>query len=191
VKLPSSSPSHFLRVRAARVTDAQAIARIYVDGWRQAYPGLVPNGVLLQLSPVLQAREWAFALARRGAPDSVVVAERADGRIVGFGSCGEARSTGLHQAGEIFTLYVAPDDQNQGVGRTLLYRLFDSLSDRGLLSALVWVLAGNPARFFYEVMGARRVAERIETLWHTELPQAAYAWDDLSAVPGRGGLTLR
>jgi L-amino acid N-acyltransferase YncA len=179
----SPSPLPLLRLRAAAVADAQAIARIYVDGWRHAYPGLVPNAVLLRLSPAVQAREWALALARQGITETVVVAERPDGRVVGFGSCGEARATSLPQAGEIFTLYVAPEVQEQGIGRALLCRLFDTLLDRGLNSALVWVLSGNPARFFYEAMGARRIAERTETLWDTALPQAAYGWDDLNAVP--------
>ncbi|MCU0838367.1 MAG: GNAT family N-acetyltransferase [Rhodospirillales bacterium] len=178
-----SSPPPLLRLRSARVTDAPLIAEIYVEGWRQAYPGLVPNTVLLQLSPNAQARQWAVALARQGVAESVVVAERANGRIVGFGSCGEARATRLPQAGEIFTLYVASDAQEQGVGRAVLWRLFDTLLDRGLNSALVWVLAGNPARFFYESMGARRIAERTEHLWNTDLPQVAFGWDDLRAVP--------
>ncbi len=177
------SPPPLLRLRRARITDAPSIAEIYVDGWRQAYPGLVPTTVLLRLSPSAQARQWALALARQGVAETVVVAERANGSIVGFGSCGEARATKLPQAGEIYTLYVASDAQEQGIGRALLWRLFDTLLDRGLNSALVWVLAGNPARFFYEAMGARRIAERTERLWNAELPQAAYGWDDLRAVP--------
>lgn len=184
-------PSPPTRLRPARVADAPAIARLYVEGWRHAYPGLVPNGVLLRMSPASQAREWAYALLRQRHADQVIVAERVQGEIVGFGSCGEARSTILPHAGEIYTLYVAPDAQERGVGRALLHRLFASLLGRGLHSALVWVLAGNPARFFYEAMGARRIAERTETLWNTELLQAAYGWDDLRTVPYRRPLTLR
>ena len=90
----------------------------------------------------------------------------------------------LPQAGEIFTLYVAPEHQERGIGRALLFRLFEGLTDRGLNSAVVWVLAQNPARFFYEAMGGRRIAAKQERLWNTTLPQVAYGWDDLRLVHG-------
>ena len=51
----------------------------------------------------------------------------------------------------------------------------------GLNEALVWVLSDNPARFFYEAMGARRVAERQERFAGERLEEAAYAWGDLGA----------
>jgi ribosomal protein S18 acetylase RimI-like enzyme len=179
-----------LMLRPAYPADAEAIARIYVEAWRSAYPGLVPDRVLVRMSARAQARQWSMALARHGRNDRVVIAETADAGVVGFGSCGEARPTGLPPAGEIFTLYVAPEHQGQGIGRAVLYRLFDTLADHGLNSALVWVLAGNPSRFFYEAMGGRRIAERVERLWDQPMPQAAYGWDDVRSVPRRGAAFL-
>jgi ribosomal protein S18 acetylase RimI-like enzyme len=179
-----------VRLRPARAADAPAIAEVYVDAWRSAYPGLIPNGVLVRMSKAAQAREWTRALGRRDRDESVIVAELAQHAIIGFGSCGEARQTSLPQAGEIFTLYMTPEYQNRGVGRALVLRLFDELSNRGLHSVVVWVLAKNPARFFYEALGARRIAERTETLWNTELPQTAYGWDDVRSVPRRRSLPL-
>ena len=46
--------------------------------------------------------------------------------ILGFGSCGPNRGD-RRFAGEVFTLYVAPDWQNQGIGRRLLMALFRRL----------------------------------------------------------------
>jgi ribosomal protein S18 acetylase RimI-like enzyme len=97
---------------------------------------------------------------------------------VGFGSCGPARDASLNHAGEIYTLYVLPDFHDLGIGRRLLRGLFDRLATRGMDSALVWVLADNPSRFFYESMGGRRVAERDERVWGTVLTEAAYGWTD-------------
>ncbi len=177
-----------VRIRPARPADAEGIAAVHVEAWRSAYPGLVPSNVLLRLSRRAQAREWTAQLSRRSFAEWVVVAELANGTVIGFGSCGEARVTGLPQAGEIYTLYVSPEHQDQGVGGAMLLRLFEMLIDRGLTSALVWVLAQNPSRFFYEAMGGRRVAERRERLWNTVLPQIAYGWDDLRLVGTRRGV---
>lgn len=176
-----------VRIRQARPADAEGIAAVHVDAWRATYPGLVPSGVLVRLSRRAQTRQWSSQLSSRRFAEWVVVAELDNGTIIGFGSCGEARTTGLPQAGEVFTLYVSPEHQDRGIGRALLLQLFDLLIDRGLTSALVWVLAENPSRFFYEAMGGRRVAERHERLWNTMLRQTAYGWDDLRLVmAGRG-----
>ncbi|HYN37626.1 MAG TPA: GNAT family N-acetyltransferase [Rhodospirillales bacterium] len=168
-----------VRIRPGRPADAEAIARVYVESWRSAYAGLIPNGVLVRMSANAQAREWSQQLARRNLADAVLVADLSGAGIIGFGSCGAARRSLLPQAGEIFTLYVTPEHQERGIGRAMLIRLFDGLIDRGLDSAIVWVLAQNPARFFYEAMGGRRIAGKEERLWNTTLPQTAYGWDDL------------
>jgi ribosomal protein S18 acetylase RimI-like enzyme len=80
---------------------------------------------------------------------------------------------------------VHPEWQDRGLGRRLLRRLFDSLVVRGMNSAVVWVLAENPSRFFYETMGGRRVAERSTTHWNTLLRETAYGWNDVTRVRSR------
>ena len=47
---------------------------------------------------------------------------------------------------------------------------------------LVWVLADNPARFFYEGLGGRLVAERTELFWGADVRERAYGWSDLNTV---------
>ena len=180
-----------LTLRSATREDAEPIARVYVDAWRSTYPGVVPNEVLVRMSVRAQARQWSLVLRQRGQPQAVIVAEDGEAGIIGMGSCGEARATALPQSGEIFTLYVAPGFQDAGIGSALLLRLFDVLADRGLNSALVWVLDGNPARFFYEAMGGRRVATRAETLWNKELMQIAYGWDDVRSISRLGDVRAK
>ncbi len=80
-------------------------------------------------------------------------------------------------------LYVLADFRGAGIGGRLLRALFIELKERGHPSALVWVLADNPARYFYAAMGGRVVAERSQALWGKPLQQAAYGWPDLEATP--------
>ncbi len=169
-------------LRPARPGDAPAIARVHVETWRAAYAGIVPDAYLVAMTESKQALQWNNTIRSAVAPEAVLVAESADlpgGRIVGFGSCGRARKR--PGTGEVFTLYVAPDWQGGGIGRRLLYGLLAALKTGGLNEALVWVLSDNPARFFYEAMGARRAAERREPFAGVHLEEAAYAWGDLSA----------
>jgi ribosomal protein S18 acetylase RimI-like enzyme len=176
-------------LRPARPGDAPAIARVHVETWRAAYAGIVPDAYLVSLTESKQALQWNHTIRRAVALEAVLAAESADlpgGRIVGFGSCGRAR--GQPGSGEIFTLYVAPDWQGQGIGQMLLEGLFARLHGGGLNQAVVWVLNGNPARFFYEALGGRRVAERKQRFAGVDLEEAGYAWPDLGAwLAARGG----
>ncbi len=169
-------------LRAARPADAAAIARVHVETWRATYAGIVPDAYLVAMTESKQALQWNNAIRSVVAPEAVLVAESSDlpgGRIVGFGSCGRARQR--PGAGEVFTLYVAPDWQGRGIGRRLLHGLLAKLERGGLNEALVWELSDNPARFFYEAMGARRAAERQGPFAGVHLEEAAYAWGDLAA----------
>ncbi|MCH8155639.1 MAG: GNAT family N-acetyltransferase [Proteobacteria bacterium] len=169
-------------LRPARPADAPAIAGIHIETWRAAYAGIVPDAYLVAMTESKQTLQWNNTIRSAVAPEVVLVAESSDlpgGRVVGFGSCGRARKR--RGTGEVFTLYVAPDWQGRGIGRRLLHGLLAKLKAGGLNEALVWVLSDNPARFFYEAMGARRAAERQERFAGVHLDEAAYAWGDLAA----------
>jgi ribosomal protein S18 acetylase RimI-like enzyme len=169
-----------IRTRPAHETDAQRIAEVYIETWRTTYAGSVPDRILINMSNERQSVYWSRAI--RSGTEIVAVAEGDDGRIVAVGSAGANRSRGSPYAGEVYTLYVEPDFQNQGVGERLLAHLFGDMRAKGMNSAVIWVLAANPSRFFYEVMGGKRVGEREEAMWGVKLREIAYGWLDLDAA---------
>jgi ribosomal protein S18 acetylase RimI-like enzyme len=171
-----------VEIREATAMDAHAIAAVHVETWRAAYAGVVPDRYLVGLSEAKQERYWREAIGRQRAGRVLVaLAESAAGErsLVGFGSCGPARDASLGYPGEVFTLYVTPDWQNQGIGRRLLTGLLEELAASGRASAYLWVLAANPTRFFYQALGGQAVAEREELFAGARLPEIAYAWPDL------------
>jgi len=168
-------------LRKARHDDAAAIARLHVDTWRTTYAGMLPDGLLLKMSLERQTRMWERMLQEG---ETVIVAD--DRRVgpIGFGSYGPNRSGRDEFSGEVYTLYVAPDHQSCGVGRGLLQSLFGALAREGHETALIWVLAENPSRFFYEAMGGHRIAERDTMMWGATVRELAYGWADIRAVIG-------
>ncbi len=76
---------------------------------------------------------WARALADPQEARGTFVADDEEMGVVGFGSCGTVRELpdGLdgteRRVGEIYTLYVESDFQNQGLGRRLLDAMFRQL----------------------------------------------------------------
>lgn len=172
-----------IRVREAREPDVPEIARIHVEAWQTSYAGIIPDDYLVRLTATGQQRQWRTSVRRRDHLHRVFVAEDVNpgaNGIAGFASCGPARhekgSRRSPNDGEIFTLYVDPDRQGEGVGRELLMRCLEVLHGENRRNAIVWVLAENQARFFYEALGAQRIAQRQEAFAGTELEMAGYVW---------------
>lgn len=169
-----------VRIRAATVADAAAIARVDVETWRDTYAGVLPQAMLVGLAPEQRRRGWARYIVR--APGDVLVATHRTDGVIGFGSCGVRRGGPVAFAGEVFTLYVEPGYQGEGVGRRLLLHLFGRLLRRSLPSAVVWVLRDNPARFFYERLGGKLAASKPLMVGGIDVDALAYGWRDLAAV---------
>lgn len=186
-----------IEIERATQNDCPGIARVYVDAWCQAYAGILPDAALLRMSTERSVEEWSWVVRHRTDIQPVFVARESDGSVLGMVSVGASRrrdrpaggvfepSTLEAPVGEVFTLYVAPDAQDRGIGRRLLAAGLGELGRRNCRRCFLWVLRDNPARFFYERMGASRIAERAESLWGRAVPQLAYGWQDSGAVASR------
>ncbi len=176
-----------IRIRRADRKDAAAIGRVHVETWQATYAGLLPDAMLVGMSDVRQSAYWSRALADPREARGVFVADDEEMGVVGFGSCGAVRDPpeGLSgreiRVGEIYTLYVEPDFQNRGLGRRLLDAMFRQLRADGCDTAVLWMLAENPTRFFYEGLGGERVGERVDTLGGVDVEEMAFVWYDLEA----------
>jgi ribosomal protein S18 acetylase RimI-like enzyme len=176
-----------IRIRRARKTDAGAIGRVYVETWQSAYPGLLPDAMLAGMSDVRQSAWWSRALSDPRESRGIFVADDEDAGVVGFGSCGPVREIpeGLDgtetRVGEVYTLYVEADFQNQGLGRRLLDAMLRQLQADGCDAVILWMLANNPSRFFYEGLGGAPVGRRADRMAGTPVEEVAYAWRDLDA----------
>jgi predicted N-acetyltransferase YhbS len=168
-----------LQIRSARQEDAAEIARVYIDSWHDTYPGVLPSALLRAMTPKGQTARWQASI-RAGGRETVLVAESNRYDIVGMASLGPVRDGGLGFDGEIYTLYVDPAFYGQGAGRALLQGAFSALRKNGMSSCVIWAHARNHARFFYEAMGGRLIAERTAKLMGETVPEAAFGWKTLA-----------
>ncbi len=169
-------------VRDARPTDAAAIARIHVETWGTAYRGIVPDAFLASLSVEARAARWSRILTEPEGHELVRVAEDEAGDLVGFASAGPERTGELGYEGELYALYVRAEHQRRGVGRALTLSVVEGLAEAGLRSMLLWVLAENPARGFYEAIGGTPVATREIEIEGAVLDEIAYGWEDTTEL---------
>jgi GNAT superfamily N-acetyltransferase len=108
----------------------------------------------------------------------VYVAEDDAGNIIGFASGGPERSGDPVYSGQVYAIYLLESWQGQGIGRQLTITLVRQLIQRGFMSLLIWVMADNPSRLFYEALGGQRVRERREMTGGVEVMDVAYGWLD-------------
>jgi len=168
-----------LTIRVARPEDAAEVARIYIESWHDTYPAVLSSALLCSMTPKGQTARWLSTIGNQRR-ETVLVAEDAEMGLVGMASLGPARDRALGYDGEVYTLYVDPAYFGRGTGRTLLEAAFATMRQRGCTSCVIWAHAQNNARFFYETMGGRVVAERRARMMGDMVPEVAFGWKTLA-----------
>jgi GNAT superfamily N-acetyltransferase len=179
-------------VRRARPDDAAGIAAVHVAAWRSAYAGILDDDYLAGLSEVRLAAFYHRAILDRRAGHAVFVATAGgadlpddkagpEPAIVGFASGGRARRSGLAE-GEVETLYMLDDYRERGIGRRLMRAMAAHLRAIGCNSALVWVLAHNPARYFYRRLGGKLAMHEGIRVAGRPVQQTALTWDPIDVL---------
>ena len=176
-----------MQIRPARLKDSPQLAQIQVDSYRTAYAHIFPAEYLAQFSYEDQEQDWRDLLASP-TTDFLLVAESETGELVGYalGRPGQSLDT-LGYEGELVALHVRQGHQGKGIGRALVQAVAGRFRQLGATSMMLWVLAGNPARNFYEKLGGHLLTA--EKPWGgneeygLHVVEVAYAWPDLGTLP--------
>ena len=137
-------------VRAARLDDVSAMARVIVESWRETNRGLMRDEVLDDPGLVAsRERFWTAALTdERYAANRAAVAER-DGAIVGVAMSGPPLDADATWSRQLYILYVLAAQHGSGAGAALLDAVVSAGEDVAL-----WVADPNPrAQAFYRRHG--------------------------------------
>ncbi|TAM69530.1 MAG: GNAT family N-acetyltransferase [Microbacteriaceae bacterium] len=133
-------------VRTARPNDAEGIAHVHVQAWREAYAGVMSDKVLANLSEERRATWWRHVIENETATRCAVA--EYDGNIIGFASAGPTRDDDATRDLELFTIYTLESMYGTGVGSALLEAVI------GDAPATLWVAEDNPrAHAFYAKKG--------------------------------------
>jgi len=169
-----------ITIRPATPNDARAIAHVQVQTWKTAYRGVIADDFLDAMSEDDRTHLWSEILQRP--EQATFVAEAEEHGVVGFANGGPERDGREDFRGELYSLYVLPDWHGQGIGRRLVATFARWLIDSGCDSMLVWVLADNPFRRFYERLGGKLLGEKDIQIGQQTLGEVAYGWDDVRAL---------
>lgn len=135
-------------IRPATPDDADALGRLHMACWREAYGELLSAEFFERATPESSAERWASTIPRIASDGGVVLLAEEDGELVGFSSSGPGRGEAPPRELELYAIYVRASAYGSGLGQRLLDA---AIGDR---PASLWVLERNPrARAFYERNG--------------------------------------
>lgn len=145
-------------VRAARGSDAPALARIQVACWHASLRSTVPAEALAPLTSdevrSQWTKRWEEAIASPPTSRHRVLAatwpDPAGGSaaVAGFASAGPATDDDLWPAtdGQLYELAIDPMLTRRGHGGRLLHAVADTLSEDGFRTAYTWAVEADEAR---------------------------------------------
>jgi len=163
-------------VREADGADAAAIARVHVASWQAHYAGLLSPEFIEQRSYDVRLAQWQACLEDRR---RITFVAALNGEIAGFASALLLDRTAEGYDAYLQTLYLMPQTTGRGVGKELLRALVRKLVELGCTSMALRTLKQNPARAFYERLGARIVPEGIR-IDEGVFDDVVYVFDDLT-----------
>ena len=166
-------------IREAKMTDTASIAKVHIDSWRTTYVGIVSQDYLLSLSYEQRMNAWQAMLSDPSSLWFYYVVEDDNGNVIGFANGGPERSGNKIFSGELGAIYLLKSYQQQGIGRQLIATVALRLKQQGHNAMLVWVLAANPYRSFYETLGSCQIGEKEADIGGEKLVEIAYGWQDL------------
>ena len=172
-----------ITIRPALPNDAKGLASVHVDSWKESYQGIIPTDFLNQLSYADRELMWAGILSNPKPRWHGIVATSEDGEVIGFIAGGQNRQPDVGPYdGEIFAIYLRKEFHRTGLGKQLFYASVQQLMRDGFQSVMLWALEDNPTRGFYNHMGGKTFATKVETIGGKELKEIAYGWDKIESI---------
>jgi ribosomal protein S18 acetylase RimI-like enzyme len=145
-----------MNITPANLEDAPGIAAVHVRSWQEAYAGILKAEFLDSLSVERRAEQWRDILQKQ--ESHTVVARKPEG-VAGFVSYGHWREESAAESlGEIWALYVHPEEWGKGLGRALLTLAVRELRSSGRHPVSLWVLTENIRGVrFYRAFGFKPI----------------------------------
>ena len=150
-----------MHIRMALPAELDALATLWLDGWRDAHAAIVP-------AALARVRTWeSFRERLAAALDEVRVA----------GPVGSPLGFAMLKGDELYQLYVSAQARGSGLAQALMDEAESRLAARGVTTAWLACAIGNErAARFYEKHGWRRTGVMTSILETTEGPFPLDVW---------------
>ena len=156
--------------------DSLEVARIHTLSWQKAYKGIVDQNFLDSIDIEKRAASWKTGIETND-PCIIRLVSEKNNHILGF-ACGLENRTKIELPdcdAELWAIYVHPDHENQGAGKSLLEYFKEELRLAGKTRFCVWAIKENlPARRFYEKLGGVPKGSKKVKIGDQQLAEVGY-----------------
>ncbi|TPR23157.1 GNAT family N-acetyltransferase [Apilactobacillus timberlakei] len=125
------------------------ISKLYLKTWQTAYKNILPKSLLdkMNLETWKPKKRWK---------DTIIATK--DNKIVGVCSFGKIRHSNDCKFGEIYPLYIDPEQQKLGIGKRIINKAIKDLIKSNYEKILLWVIYNNYSAInFYKKMGLSQI----------------------------------
>lgn len=161
-------------IRMAKKEDAAKIMEVNIKTWETAYASIVDPKFIEKRWQTYDASVERIASQIQNLEMTIFVAE-IDGVIVGFASGGESRGARFEK--ELYAIYVIKEAQGLGIGHALFDRIKTLFIAQGAKQMIIWALAENPYRKFYERLGGKAELSKTRTFDEQVLDEVGYVFE--------------
>jgi GNAT superfamily N-acetyltransferase len=180
-----------MQFREAQHSDAEAIARLHANSWRQTYRGMMPDTFLDGDVVADRLQLWHDRLAHdrltHDRPEQFVCLAEDGANLVGF-ICAIGNEDPVWGS-YIENMHVAQAYKRQGIGTGLMQAAAVWLKGRHAdLGVYLWAMEANDAaRRFYEHLGGANVGTmaKLDPAGGSA-PNCRYVWANAAALIGGG-----
>ena len=176
----------FMKIREANYSDAEAIAELHTNSWRNTYKNSLNTDYLKNIVPSERKSVWLQRLSEPKSNQCVTVAEN-NGEIIGFSCAFAGESTDL--GSYLDNLHVSPLNQGKGTGTILLKKAAKYCFQQAPGSGMYLLVNQDniKAKQFYETCGARNLKPGV---WNapdgSNVPTYMLYWDTLCGLIQNG-----
>ena len=144
-------------IRKNELKDQEQMAKIKVEGWKNAYDKIVSSKYLKKLDYKEQAKRYIQSFDEY--KDLVLVADK-NNEILGY-SCFDLKEKGKYDS-ELVSLYIKTGELGKGIGTSLFKETVKELLNQNKKNMIVWCFKENePAIKFYEHLGGKNIETKI------------------------------
>ncbi|OQR56115.1 GNAT family N-acetyltransferase [Bacillus sp. CDB3] len=169
-----------IHIRLATKEDIGEIAKVHVGSWKTTYKEIFSNEILDNITYEQREKLWKSIFQKEDEHQYRFVAETLNGKIIGFIDGGVERTGTYNCDGELYAIYILQEYQGMKIGKRLFQALLSNCKKDNMQSLLVWVVANNPSKKFYEKYNPEKIDTKF--LEGLNVEEIAYAWRDMDRL---------
>lgn len=149
--------------------DAEEIAKLVISAWQETYKGLIDDNYLNSLDVETAKDRWEKEIE----DDKNVLIYKENDKILGVIKYDAAENE--VENGEVYVLYVKPEEKRKGIGTKLLNTVKQNLLKDNYKKMIVWCLDGNKiGESFYSKSGGDIQAKRVYNVNGTNVEERKF-----------------